>query len=553
MRKWLSLTMMSVLVFSLVACGGPGKDSVSEGSSSEVVEEAPSGEHKEEENTGSVGDGAEEKEELPDPVTEGKARPVPLEIMVGTEYAMEADDEEEYQLLCSAEWSILRLGEESAAAYPQLQAALTERNETDCAYYENFVTEMTPDAREHATVGAFFYTYSSNSESVVVRADDRILSVQENGEEYTGGVHPYYWVSGLNLNPETGETVALTDILTDTTQLPTILTKKIMEEYPEEPWDNLQTQLNEYSLETYSWTLDYQGITFYFSPYEIASYAAGLMSVTIWFDEMPQLFHEKYTGSPENGWIRTLTLHRENEVDLNAVNGEKTCLPLWSIGEEYGYSDLFMAWNGETIQLEECSGFWMTPLLVCTGEGGTERYYLYVERVVENDYASIIVYDLNGTEPTMKGVIPGVGFSGYYDEEVGEYGQYYTIVLNDPSEYTLASMIDILGTWAVTRNYTTSPENGLITAVTEAYTFPDEVRPLISLIELEVSMLPDGTTETLPAGTQFYPVATDAATYMTLKLDDGRMCRIALEQVEYEWRIHGIPEYDCFEDLMYAG
>lgn len=38
----------------------------------------------------------------------------------------------------------------------------------------------------------------------------------------------------------------------------------------------------------------------------------------------------------------------------------------------------------------------MSPFPVCLGGPGKERFFLYVETVAENDYTNIHVYDLNG-------------------------------------------------------------------------------------------------------------------------------------------------------------
>jgi hypothetical protein len=39
------------------------------------------------------------------------------------------------------------------------------------------------------------------------------------------------------------------------------------------------------------------------------------------------------------------------------------------------------------------------------------------------------------------------------------------------------------------------------------------------------------------------------------ELDDGRTCRIPVRKGdgEWEWKINGVSEYDCFEQIPYAG
>ena len=87
--------------------------------------------------------------------------------------------------------------------------------------------------------------------------------------------------------------------------------------------ESLPEMLADYELENYSWTLNYQGLTFYFSPYEIASYAAGLLTVTIWFDEAPELFREEYIEAPEQGYSVAMPLASAVEFDLNEADGKR--------------------------------------------------------------------------------------------------------------------------------------------------------------------------------------------------------------------------------------
>ena len=92
-------------------------------------------------------------------------------------------------------------------------------------------------------------------------------------------------------------------------------------------------------------------------------------------------------------------------------------------------------------------------------------------------------------------------------------------------------------------------------AKTEYYDLSASLRRLISKLPLEVGILPDGTREELPAGTMLRMLRTDGETYMDLELEDGRECRLVLERNPdtWEWLINGISEWDCFEDLLYAG
>ena len=47
-----------------------------------------------------------------------------------------------------------------------------------------------------------------------------------------------------------------------------------------------------------SWSLDNDGVTFYFNPYAIAPYAAGILTAKVYFDFDKSIFKEKYRQQP---------------------------------------------------------------------------------------------------------------------------------------------------------------------------------------------------------------------------------------------------------------
>jgi hypothetical protein len=68
-----------------------------------------------------------------------------------------------------------------------------------------------------------------------------------------------------------------------------------------------------------------------------------------------------------------------------------------------------------------------------------------------------------------------------------------------------------------------------------------------------VTLLPQKTVETVPAGTEFFFLRTDNESWVDLVMADGQECRIVLETADWPSTINGISEVECFENLMYAG
>ena len=61
------------------------------------------------------------------------------------------------------------------------------------------------------------------------------------------------------------------------------------------------------------------------------------------------------------------------------------------------------------------------------------------------------------------------------------------------------------------------------------------------------------TEQELPAGTKIYPVNTDNESVLGFELEDGTYGEIQFIRKEGIIYINNVQEYDCFEDLPYAG
>lgn len=554
MKRWLSLILLLSMLLSLGGCGKGARPGVP----SEEPGAEESGGHSPEQADPAPDDGEEKitgEDGSREPAVSEPAYPLPLQVMIGSRYQSETDPEDMFILLCSVEWNTLGLGEESAASFPELERALRELNGENEEIYHEILKQMLPDAAAAAGEWEYFSGFTSNSDLYVQRADDRLFSVRADEDEYTGGVHPNYWTYGINIDPATGEKVELTQVLTDTRELPAILTEKLKEKYQLEEFYSLSEQLEEYEPQHFSWTMDYQGITFYFSPYEIASYAAGLLTATIWFEELPELFQPRYTVAPEFGWAKELPVYNEVEADLDPQDGEKDRLTVSTVEEEYGNLQLYVYRDDEVFVLEEFYGYEAKPMLVCHGMPGQERFFLYVEGVAENDYSNLYVYDLNGDGVTLNGHLYGAGLPGMWRDDEGEFGTWYESVLTDPSAPVLDSIIHSLGTRVGYRTYSADPMDGTLHPIEQYYEVSGSEPPIRSSVDLEVTILPGEEREIVPAGSEFLLRRIEPDSYAELELEDGRMCRIDFGYDEERWEplINGIPEWECFEDLVYAG
>ena len=147
-----------------------------------------------------------------------------------------------------------------------------------------------------------FYPYSSNVFVSIIRADSQMLSYLLEWNEYCGGVHPSTYYEGFNLDVKTGDSISLDQVVSDIPALKALVMEKLLAEDGEDAfYTDLDALLADYfawdeEAELYrpSWTLGEESLTIWFSPYEIAPYAAGLLQAEIRFDEVPEIFTGAY-------------------------------------------------------------------------------------------------------------------------------------------------------------------------------------------------------------------------------------------------------------------
>jgi hypothetical protein len=97
----------------------------------------------------------------------------------------------------------------------------------------------------------------------------------------------------------------------------------------------------------YSFGLGYEGITFYFQPYELAPYAAGSISATLKYEDYPGLVDKKYAECASDYFISL-------DADMETLpHSTDTCYAYLSGDDGWGtYEDLVINFNGKDFREE---------------------------------------------------------------------------------------------------------------------------------------------------------------------------------------------------------
>ena len=453
-------------------------------------------------------------------------------------YTSQQEWDDEHGLLATCSYPVLSLSEESAARWPKLAQAVSELSDELDEDGREYLPELAQWAREELEYNPdYFIAFFDEVNATVRRADARVLSLLMQGSSYTGGVHPNHGWSGVNLDPATGEELEITDVVTDVADLLALVEARLPELYPETSFfslhDSLQTYVDE--PEYLSWTLDYQGVSVWFSPYEIASYADGMLTVLVPFDQAPELFIGGYDQTPE---------HYAVEMDYSDVlrfdldgDGTQDTLQSWGEMNEYGdYESVTFTVNGARACFD-LHAFQLLPTLVYLGPGQT---YLYLETLVENDYSDLYFYQ----------VMPG-GTLTLGTQFCGIEG-----VLTDPDSFQMSERTDLVSTVWMARTCHVGPD-GLPVPESADYTILSQV-PLTVKTPFPANQLDaDGQTvlgqTELPVGTVCTPLRTDGESWVTVQASDGQQYRLEVNADAWPHRVNGLELEEAFDGVLFAG
>ena len=558
-NKYRLLAMTMAAALALSACGGGqaginGKESVNSTKATEQTATKESTSMADNENL----PGTENQDD------ETTVSLIPLNVELSAKYEGEWDDKGPIITADSATIHVLDDG------YEALKATLDEYNELNWQEVYTMFLEHREYAKED--------TYSEDTELYVsreievTRADSKVLSFINTEKAYMGGAHGSYYANAEVYDAESGEKLELSDVVTDYDEVYEYVIDSLKESYEADLFfDGYEEWVHEMFYEPdgamsspLEWSMNADGLVFQFSPYIIGPWASGIFEVELPFEGNEKLFVEEYVIETDHP-ILSIEPNEAFTLDADGDGFEETYLLETKLVEETYSTKVMISksmsenTNGLTGGSERSFEFYgnLKEIYLMTAEDGHK--YLYLDFLHDNDFQMLEILDLSSVDQTApeKLMLPSGGKMHVGDIGSAVYGHY----VYDSEQFALYSRIYTLGTYSGFKTYSVG-EDGMPVTEDEMYTIVNPNRDwetsLVSKKELTVLIHVDGSDErveeTLPKGTLFKPRKTGGETIMEMELEDGRRCDILLEKEEgYLYTINGISEYDCFENLPYAG
>ena len=467
-------------------------------------------------------------------------------------------DSETYHTYLDCRGSAVYCTEETAKAYPKLAAALEKKADKILQYAKKFSSEQDKDAL------AFFKDgntgrYMDTAFSVVKRADEKAVSIEYEGYNFSGGAHGMYWYASRNIDPNTGEEIALSDVVKDQSKLNELLLKELDLRYPDMAITERENLFEAYDMNVtatdltkaaYTFTLDPDGICFYFSTYDLGSYADGVQTVKLLYSAAPDLFVRDYSVS--GGYVSGLV-----EKGLYDFGGDGTLDEIRFSGIEEKlnqyYNGVYVEKNGKEMKTDLYS-YNMDTFVVHT-EGN--RDYLYVVAHMDNDGSNLLIFDLSGETPSLvEDTGYGLCLAGLEEKKIYGYER-----ITDIHDFTLTLRCDLLATFTATFQTSVGADGKPVLPEDGYYAVPDYVSPLESAKAFKADIVDESGQVVskeveIPAGESFKLIRTDGNTIVDARLSDGRLARLELERGDdsYLATVNGqLSEQEAFKTLYYAG
>lgn len=346
----------------------------------------------------------------------------------------------ENRMIYTALWGGAQLDKDEKQLYPQLAAALDDEIEASKKRVLTQRDEIVKNNLPDMAANEDFNGFEIKEDYQIVRSDSAFTSVKSSSFVYSGGAHPNTVIDGYTYSTQDGSKIKLSDIFADEAGVINALRDRLKEDYPDAGFFNLDEDIKMYKFDAgendvrFSWTLGYNGVTFYFNQYELAPYASGIQTVTLSFREYPDLY-VKGVDCYNGNYMAPIPVDTKNPFG----DGD---IMLSGTSDEYGYvSKIAITVNGNRSEFEGRT-YTLDPYLAYK-DG---KHSLYVFETGDDDERWCDKYDIVDGKAVeaerIKGGIPIADQAVDVDSPIEGYHCYQRVHINsvpvDPDNFRIS-------------------------------------------------------------------------------------------------------------------
>lgn len=468
----------------------------------------------------------------------------------------------------------LVLSDEEATAYPELNQALTLEYDT----LKKNTQEDLNNLKESAEEMVEYMQGDDNMQLIaeytpyVLRADENVVSYEQFYDDYYGGAHGYHSYAGFNFDTKTGKKLDLYDVITGEESVKAGIIQELKNKYasedglvenntPEEDADAFFEYVDSKDQSgAVAWSLGVDRLNIYYNPYNIGSWALGIVSVSLPFEKYPDAVKEEYKMGTSD-YAVNIGIYADYSADIYN-DGSFSVVSVYPDGaDDYANSALRIQIQDENGQVtsrvfDDMYYFTMEAYYVKTGN----RHFLHVFTHSENDWTADNVYEITNGQIRDLGYVEGTPALIRYEYNYKENSLFTNsedvAAYNDPGALYLEKTMNAFSTYSGSRHYHVG-SSGLLESSDPYVTGPAEivvtVKKALTVKKTDVSGRENGKTEVIPVGTKLYFYMTDNESYVIFRYDGDQYGKVSMYNSDWPQKINGEELESVLDGLIFAG
>ena len=468
----------------------------------------------------------------------------------------------------------LVLSDEEATAYPELNQALTLEYDT----LKKNTQEDLNNLKESAEEMVEYMQGDDNMQLIaeytpyVLRADENVVSYEQFYDDYYGGAHGYHSYAGFNFDTKTGKKLDLYDVITGEESVKAGIIQELKNKYASEDGlvENNTPEKDADAFFEYvdskdqsgavAWSLGADRLNIYYNPYNIGSWALGIVSVSLPFEKYPDAVKEEYKMETSDYAVK-IGIYADYSADIYN-DGSFSDVSVYPDGtDDYANSALRIQIQDENGQVtsrvfDDMYYFTMEAYYVKTGN----RHFLHVFTHSENDWTADNVYEITNGQIRDLGYVEGtpalIRYEYNYNEDSLFTNSEDVAAYNDPGALYLEKTMNAFSTYSGSRHYHVG-SSGLLESSDPYVAGPAEivvtVKKALTVKKTDASGRENGKTEVIPVGTKLYFYMTDNESYVIFRYDGDQYGKVSMYNSDWPQKINGEELESVLDGVMFAG
>lgn len=468
----------------------------------------------------------------------------------------------------------LVLSDEEATAYPELNQALTLEYDT----LKKSTQEDLNNLKESAEEMVEYMQGDDNMQLIaeyapyVLRADENVVSYEQFYDDYYGGTHGYHSYAGFTFDTKTGKKLDLYDVITGEESVKAGIIQELKNKYasedglvenntPEEDADAFFEYVDSKDQSgAVAWSLGADRLNIYYNPYNIGSWALGIVSVSLPFEKYPDAVKEEYKMGTSDYAVK-IGIYADYSADIYN-DGSFSNVSVYPDGtDDYANSALRIQIQDENGQVtsrvfDDMYYFTMEAYYVKTGN----RHFLHVFTHSENDWTADNVYEITNGQIRDLGYVEGtpalIRYEYNYNEDSLFTNSEDVAAYNDPGALYLEKTMNAFSTYSGSRHYHVG-SSGLLESNDPYVAGPAEivvtVKKALTVKKTDASGRENGKTEVIPVGTKLYFYMTDNESYVIFRYDGDQYGKVSMYNSDWPQKINGEELESVLDGLIFAG